>query len=212
MDLVDEINLAVALAELIFGVNQNQALLGSHLRTAGKQCARVALHRLIVFLRNDALLDYFLARDILVVSGFSLGGRSDDRFREFLVFLHALRQFHAAKLTATSLIVAPSAARKIAADNHLYAESLTFQSHSDHRVGSGKFPVWNDVGCSVKECCRNLVEHLPFERNALRKNHVESRDTVCRHHHHQIIVDVIHIAYFPVINAHLSRELEICLY
>ena len=108
MNLVDEDDLAVALAELVFRINKDEALLGGYLGAALEECARVALHYLVVFGADDALCYDFLARDVLVVTLVGLGGRGDDGLWEALVLAHSVGQLHAAELAASVLILAPS--------------------------------------------------------------------------------------------------------
>ena len=138
-----------------------------------------------------------------------LSGRSDDRLWETLVLAHSLRQFHTTNLAAALLILTPCGASEDGTDDHLNAESLTLQTHCNHRVGSGEFPVGADVARCVEEFCRNLVENLSLERNAFGQNDVERRDTVGSHHNHKVVVDVVNVAYFSVIYAFLSLEIEI---
>ena len=211
VNLVDENHLAVAFAEFIFCVNQNQALAGSNLGATSKQSASVALHGFVVFLADDALSNDFFLRDVLVVTGISLGGWSDDWFREFLVFAHTLGQLHAAQFAAAGCVFAPSAAGEIAADNHFNAETFAFKPHSHHRVGCSQLPVRHDVGSGIEKFSSNLIQHLTFAGNALWQNHVECRNAVGCHHHHKVVVDVVYIAHFAMIYALLTLKLEICV-
>ena len=209
MDFVDEDNLAVPLSELVLGVHQDEPLLGSNLRPSLEQSPCVPFHHLVVLLADDALADDFLARDVLVVSLVGLGGRGYDGFGEPLVLPHALGKPHAAQLAASVLVLSPCRARQVAADNHLHAEALSLEPHGHHRVGGCQFPVGHYVGRSVEEACGNLVEALSLEWYALGQNDVESRDTVCGHHHHDVVVDVVHVTDFAVVDAHLSGQVEV---
>ena len=53
MDLVDQIDLAVTMTELIFRVNQDQATFLSDLGTAFKQGHRIFLKNLVVLFRDQ---------------------------------------------------------------------------------------------------------------------------------------------------------------
>ena len=103
----------------------------------------------------------------------SLGGRSDDWLGEFLVFLHPLRHLHSADSAFAGFVLPPGVAGKVTADDHLDFERLAFVSDSDHRVRNGNFPVRKDVLCRIQELRCNLVQHLSFEWDSFRENHVE---------------------------------------
>ena len=184
-------------------------MLGGDFLSAGKDLAGVILHDFIILFAHQSLSDDFLFRDVHVVAFVGLGGRRDDGFGETLVFLHALGQFYTAELTASLLVFTPCRAGEYRADNHFHAETLALQTNSDHRVGGGQFPVGTDIRRLVKEFGGNLVEHLSFERNAFGQNHVESRNSVGCHHHHDVVVDVVNVAYLTVVNAFLSIKMEI---
>ena len=209
VDFVDEINLTVALAKLILRVDEDESLAGGYFLTACEESARVVLHHGVVLSRDDALGNDFLARDVQVVTLVGFRGGRDDGLGESLVLAHAVGQPHAANLAHTFLIVAPCRASEDAADDHLYAEALALQAYGDHRVGRGQLPVGADVAGGIEELGSNLVEHLSFEGDALREDDVEGRDAVGGHHHHQVVVDVIHVAHFAVVHAFLSIEVEV---
>ncbi len=61
MDLVDEIQLSVALAELIFCIDENKAALCSYFLTACEELAGPVLDDGVVLSADDALLDDLLA-------------------------------------------------------------------------------------------------------------------------------------------------------
>ena len=207
---VNQIHLAVALAKLILRVHQNESLLSSNLGAQFEEGIGVFLHHLIVLLAHQSLSDDFLLRDVLVVTLVSLRSRCDDRLRELLVLLHALRQGDATQRAVTSLILSPCRASQVATDNHLHAETLALQSHRHHGVGRSQFPVRHDVSTCIEELRRNLIQHLSLERDALGQHHIECRDSVSSNHHHQVIVDVIHVTYFAVIHFLLSGEVKVC--
>ena len=209
MDFVDEIDFTVFLAELILGIHQYQSLFRSHFRAAGEEGVSIFFHQFVVFLAHESLGDDFFLRYVFIVSGIGFRGRSDDRGGELLVFFHAFGQLHAAEFAATVLILTPCGAGQIPTDNHFHAEAFAFQSHGHHRVRSGQLPVGYDVARGIEESGCNLVQHLPFEGDSFGQDHIECRNTVGGHHDHQFVVDVIHVAYFSVIYAFLSREVKI---
>ena len=209
MDLIDEIDLAVAFAELILGIDENQATFGSDFLPALEQFTGIVLHDGIVLSRYDALLDDFLARDVHVVTFVGLRRGSDNRLGETLVLFHSFGKLHATQLTAAFFVGSPCTTSEDRADDHLHAESFTLQSHRNHRVGSSKFPVGADVACGIQEFGGNLVEHLSLERNTLGKNHVECRDSVRSNHHHQVVVDVVDVSHLTMVNTLLTIEMEI---
>ena len=91
--------------------------------------------------------------------------------------------------------------QKLSARHHAYGH---------HRIGSSQFPVRADVGSCIQEFGCDLVQHLSFVRDTFRQDYVECRDTVCCNHHQYIVVDVVHIAYFTMIDTLLSWEIEVC--
>ena len=211
MDFVDEIYLSVSLAELVFRVHEDKSLSLCYLLSSGEEFAGIVFHHLVVFLAHDALCDDFLLGDVQVVSFIGLSGGGDDGFGETLVLLHALGQSHAADFAASLLVFSPGRTGQDGADDHLHSESLAFQTDGDHWVGSGEFPVGADVGGGIEEFGCNLVEHLSLEGDSFGQDDVECRDAVGCHHHHQVVVDVIHVAYLSVVNAFLSFEMEVRL-
>ena len=88
--LVDEVYLAITLAELIFRIYQDKTLLLSNLLTTGKELAGIVLHHGIVLSTDDTLCDDLFFRDVQVMTLVGFGGRSDDRLGETLVLLHTL--------------------------------------------------------------------------------------------------------------------------
>ena len=211
VDFINEIHLTIALAKFVLRVDKNQTALSSNLLSTGKNLTGVVLHDCIVFCRYDALCDNLFFRDVHVVTFIGLCRRGDDRLGETLVLFHAIGQFHTAEFTAAVLVLTPGRACENRTDNHLYTEALTFKTNRHHGVGSGQLPVGTDVCCGIQELCGNLVQHLSLERDTLRQYYVECRDTVSGYHHHQIVIDVVHIAYLTMIHALLSLELKVRL-
>ena len=154
--------------------------------------------------------DFFL-RDVFVVqSHFSFRSRSNDGFREFLVFAHSVRQLHAANFAYTAFVSTPCATTQVTAYNHFYRKTFTQYAYRYHWVRSSHFPVRTDVSSGIKEFSCNLVQHLSFVRNTFRKYYVKGRNTVGCYHDEFFAVDVVHIAHFSVVHAFLSRKVEIC--
>ena len=60
MNLVDEIHLAVALSKLVFGVNEDKALLLGDFLSTGKELAGLVFHDGIILSTDDALCNDFL--------------------------------------------------------------------------------------------------------------------------------------------------------
>lgn len=210
VDFVNQDDLALAQAELILGVDQDEALLGGHTAAALKEGAGVALHGVIVLGRDNALSDNLLTRDVHVVAGVGLGGGGHDGAAgECLVFDHAVGETDAANLAGAGLIVAPCAAGEIAADDHFNSETFTLVTDGDHRVGAGELPVGDDVGGGVEEVGRNLVEHLTLVGDALGEDDVKGRDAVGGDHDHQVVVDSVDIAHFAVIDSGLPWEIVV---
>ena len=173
MNLIDEIYLAVTLAKLVLGIDENQALLSGNLLTTLEDAAGVVLHDGVVFSTNDALGDDLLLGDVHVVTLVSFGSRGDDRLWETLVLTHTVRQLHAAKLTASLLVLSPGTTGEDGADDHLHTEALALQTYGYHWVWGSQLPVRADVGCGIQKLGCNLVEHLSLERNTLRQYNVE---------------------------------------
>ena len=61
VDLIDEIELAVALAKFVFGVDKDQTVLGGDFLSALEELACPVLDDSVVLSRDDALLDDLLA-------------------------------------------------------------------------------------------------------------------------------------------------------
>ena len=137
-------------------------MLGGNLLSTGEDLTGVLLHLLIVLLADDALCDDLLLRDVHVMTLISLGCRGDDRLWEPLVLAHAVGQLHAAQLTASLLVFSPGAASEDRTDDHLYAESFTFQSYGHHGVWGSQFPVRTDICRGIQELGCYLVQHLSF--------------------------------------------------
>ena len=211
MDFVDEIDLTVALAELVFRVDEDQSALGGDVLSALEDLTGIVLHHGVVFSRDDALGDDLLTGDIHVVALVGLCRRGDDGLRETLVLLHAVGELHAAEFTAAVLVLTPGRACEDAADDHLHAKTFALHADGHHGVGSRKLPVRTDVGCGIEELGGNLVQHLTFVGDALWQHHVECGDAVGSHHYQKVVVDVVNVTDLSVINAFLSLKLELCL-
>ena len=211
MDFVDEDNLAVEQAELIFGVHEDEAALACHLGAAFEEFQCIILHLSEHILRDYSLRHDFLVRDVLVVTLVGLGGRGEDGVGELFVFTETLGELDAADGARSGGIVAPCAAGQIAAHNHLYLKGFALKAHGDHGVWDGEFPVGDDVGGSVQEVCCHLVEHLPFGGDSFGEDYVEGGDTVRGHHDEEAVINVIDVAHLAVVNRFLSGEIKIGL-
>ena len=212
MNLVDQVNLAVALAEFVLRIDEDQAPLGGHFRSPVEQGQRIAFELFVIFFRHETLRDDLLFGDVLVVrADFGFGRRRDDRTVEALVLAHAVGQGHAADRPGPRLIIAPRAAGQIATDDHLDRERLAPVADGHHRVGRGDLPVRTDVGRRIEKLRRDLVQHLPLERNTFGKHHVERRNAVGNHHRQIAVVDIVHIADLALVQAFLAVEMKVCL-
>ena len=213
MDLVDQVDLAVLLAEFVFRVDQDQAALGSHLASAIEQRQRVFFEHFVIGLRDQPFGDDLLFRNILVVfADLGFGRRRDDRVRETLVFAHSVRNGHAADLPGAGLVIPPRTAGQVSAHDHLDRERVAAVADRHHRVGRSDFPVRADVGRGVEEFRRDLVQHLSFVRNPFRQDDVERRNPVAHDHHQILVVDIVDITYLSFIQALLPVKPEIGFY
>lgn len=68
MNFIDEIALSVTFPKFVFGIDKNKSLLGCNFLSTGKEFAGPVLNDVIIFFRNDALLDNFLFRNIQVMA------------------------------------------------------------------------------------------------------------------------------------------------
>ena len=85
---------------------------------------------------------------------------------------------------------------QIAAHHHLYFIGFTTVADGDHGIDGRYLPVGEDILRKVQELGGKLVKDLSLVGNALRKDNVEGRYTVCRHHHQVAVVEGVHIADF----------------
>ena len=173
MDLVDEVNLTVALTELVLGIYEDQSLLGSDFLTTGEDAACIVLHYSVILCTNNTLGDDLFLRDVHIVTLVSLCSRGDDRLWETLVLAHSVRQLHTADLAASLLIVTPCTTGEDRTDDHLHAETFALQTYCNHWVWSSQLPVWTDICSCVQELSCNLIEHLTLEWNTLWQNNIE---------------------------------------
>ena len=107
MDFVHQHDLVANLAEFVFRIDKNQALLGRDFGAALEEFSRNVFNLSVILLADEAFGDDVLARDVLVVAFVGLGGRGDDRLGETLVLLHAVRNLHATDGVLTALVGAP---------------------------------------------------------------------------------------------------------
>ena len=209
MDLVHQDDLSVTLAEFVFGVHEDEALLGGHLGTALEKGAGVGLELLVILLGDDALGDDLFLRDVLVMAFGRLGGGGDDGLGEFLVLHHVFRQGNAAEGALAGLVFPPGVAGQVAADDHFDLERLAAPADGDHRVGLGDLPVGEDVGGGIQEAGGDLVENLALERDAFREDDVEGGDAVGGNHHQVVIADEIYVTDLTRVFGDLFGEMKI---
>ena len=169
------------------------------------------LHYGVIFGAYKALSDDFFTRYVLVVACIGLGSGGDYRFGEALVLAEAFRKFDAAYFAYTRRIFTPSAAGEIAADNHLYAETLAADACCSHWVDFGELPVRHFLACGIEEVVGNLIEHLSLVGNSFGEYDIESRYTVGGYHYEDIAFDGVNVTHLAVVNGRiLVREMEIC--
>ena len=211
MDFVHQVYLAVMFAEFVLCVDKDQAAFGSDFRTAFEEGERVFLQQFVFFGSGQAFSqDFFFGNIGIVFADLGFCRRGYDRFGETFVFTHTFRQLYTADFAYAALISTPCASAEVTAYNHFNGESLAHYAYGHHRIGSRQLPVRANVGSRIQEFGRDLVQHLSFVGNTFRQDYVECRDTVCCDHHQYVVVDVVHIAYFTMIDTLLSRKVEVC--
>ena len=173
VDLVDQVDLAVLLTELVLCVYEDQPTLTCHLLTTCEEGVGVSFELLVVFFANQTRADDLFTRDILVMPHVFLGRRGDDRTGEGLVFTHTFGELDTTEGAFTSLIGPPCRASEVATDDHLDTEGLAAMTQRYHWVGGRDQPVGDDISCSFEEVRGDLIEHLPLVGDALREDHVE---------------------------------------
>ena len=210
VDFVHQHDLTVVAAELVLGVHEDKSVFGGYLLSAGKERQRILLNLFVLLLRNESAGDDLLTRDVLVVgANLGLGGWGDDRSGELLVLAHTVGQFDAADLADTGLVRTPSRTAEVAADNHLDGIALTTVTDGHHRVGSSEKPVGHDVTRGFQKLGCNLVQDLPFVRNAFGQNHIEGRDAVGGNHAKEVFTNKIHVTNLAVIDIGLTGKGEV---
>ena len=211
MDFVHQVNFAAVFAEFVFRVDQDQAAFGSDFRTAFEECERVFFQQFVFFRSSQALGQDFFFGDVgIVFTDLGFCRRGNDRFGETFVFTHTFRQFYTADFAYAALISTPCASAEVTAYDHFNGESLAHHAYGHHRIGSRQFPVRANVGSRIQEFGSDLVQHLSFVGDTFRQDYVECRDAVCRNHHQYVVVDVVHVAYFTMIDTLLSWKIEVC--
>ena len=169
MNFVHQIDSTVVLAEFVFCINEDQTAFSSDFSSTFEESQCIFLQSLIFFGSSESLFQDFFLRDIFVVqSHFRFRCRGDDRFREFLVFAHTIRQFHTADFAYAAFVSTPCATAQIAAYNHFYRKAFAQNSDSNHRVRRSHFPVRTDVSSGIEEFGCNLIQHLAFVRDTFR--------------------------------------------
>ena len=82
VDFVHQHDLVANLAELILGVDENQALLGRDFSAALEELAGDVLNLDVILFADESTADDLFARDVLVMAFLGLGGRGDDGLGE----------------------------------------------------------------------------------------------------------------------------------
>ena len=209
MDLVDEVDLAVLLTELVLRIYEDQSTLAGHLLTTCEEGVGVGFELLVVFFANEARADDLFTGDILVMPYVFFGRWGDDRTGEGLVFTHTFGELDTTEGAFTSLIGTPCRASEVATDDHLDAEGLAAMTQRYHWVGGRDQPVGDDISCSFEEVRGDLIEHLPLVGDALREDHVEGRDTVGSDHRYLVSGEEVDITDLAMIDPLLMWEMKV---
>ena len=137
------------------------------------------------------------------------GGRSYNRIRKHIVFFHPFGHSNTADAAFSGFVFAPGMTAQVPADHHFHFKRLAHTANGNHWIGSGNFPIRNNVRSSIQKLGSYLVEHLPFVWNRTRQHHIKRRNTVAGNHDQQFVVDIIHIAYFADIQVFKSGKCKI---
>ena len=209
VDLVDEVDLAVLLAKLVLRVDQDEPLLLRQLAAALKESERNVRDSLQLLGSHQPLLHDLIGGDIHVVPGVGLGGGGEDRVLEVLIFLHPLRQDHAAEVALAGLVGAPGATGEDGTDDHLELIRLAGVTDGDHGVGRGDLPVGDNVLGGIEIGGGDAIEDLALEGDPLGEDHVKGGDAVGGDHHEEAVVEGVYITDFAVEDLCRTRQLEV---
>src|ERR1700722_19168532 len=192
--LVDQDDMAVLVAaEFEFGVGDDDALVAAEFFTERIDGPRHAFQRVGDLIAED--LAHPRNRDVLVVTGFGLGRRAEDRGLEFRAFDKAGREFLAGE-RAVGGVFLPRRARQIAAD-HAFdrkyrgapaqhrasgkrsAMALQRGHLADDLIGVGADHVVMDHALELVEPPgADLGQHRAFHRDGFGHDNVEGADAV----------------------------------
>ncbi len=157
----------------------------------------------------QSLCNNLITGDVFIVTFVCLGSWCENGGRKLLIFFHSFGDINSTNRARTLLVFSPRTSGEVSPHNHLNPVWFATNSCSNQRMWSSLFPIWNNISSSIQKLCCNLIQYLPFVRNALRKHHIKGRYSVRSNHYQCIIVDGIYIAYFPLIYFCLSWELVV---
>ncbi len=81
-------------------------------------------------------------------------------------------------------------------------------SNGNPLIGRGYFQVGYNIGGGIQKLCGNLVKYLPFVWNPLGRI-TSNAESVGYNHYQELVVDVVNIAYFPMVHWNLGGEFKI---
>ena len=158
MDFINQANLVTQFPEFVFSIDKDEAFSGSNLLSAGKQSQGVFLELFVILPANQTCRDNLILGNVLVVcTNLGFGGGGYYWFFKCLVFTHAFRERYAAQCAGSTFIGAPRTSGKVSAYDHLHRKRFAFVPDSDHWMGRGNFPVWDNIGCVVQKPGGDLI-------------------------------------------------------
>jgi len=198
--LVDERGPAVDQAELVLGVDQDQARAPCDLLAAAEDRKGSALDLLPQVGRDQAARDDLLRGETLVVGaagGLRRGG--DHRLGERIVLAQARRQVEAVRARHPLAVQRPQRsggdAGDIAAHDHLDGQRLRLAREGDVGIGDGDDMICDHIARLLEPPGAELVEHLALEWDDP-QDAIEGGDAIGGDQHALPIdhVDVAHLA------------------
>ena len=203
-------------AELVLGVDQNQAVSFCYRPAAGEQI-EAFLRRLVPLrLAQQSLSDDIFCRDRMIVrTDGALGCRRNQHAGQLVVFLQPLRQGVAINRTLTVRIHGPDAgvrgAGNIIADHHFDRQHLQPFGDDHVRVGMRDHVIGADIGGLLEPELRGRRQHMALVRNR-RQHMIESRLAIRRNHHATPVGQVIAFAHLASLVAGKFLEFGVCQY
>ncbi len=201
MRLVNQHDLTIGrTTELVFGVHQNQPGALSDLLPALENRERGGLDLNPGLGIEKILLDNLRASEAFIVSGdAAFRRRRDDRFGQDLVFLQSIGETITVNLALAERIAIPQRGRRHAGDvsahDHFDRKRFGFNRDKRVRIGHGNLVIRDHVRRLIEPPCRELIEHLPFERHA-REDAVKRGESVCRDEQTPVVPERVSIAHF----------------